>query len=403
METIKLNLDRSKKYVVACSFGPDSMALLAAALFEKLNIIAAHVNYRKRDESVFEQKSLEDFCDKNHLKLYVLDLLKKKPEGNFQDWARRVRYEFFKNVAEKEHADAVLVAHQQDDVIETYLMQKNRGNFVKNYGISAKNEVFGVKIVRPLLGYSKKFLEEYDKANNIPFAIDKSNLSDDYTRNKIRHSIVEKMTEEERKRVLEEIQHCSNKTIKPESILSFQNFMNLNYEEIVSLIDWFMTKTGKHRDLSEKFVEEIKKAFASKPNHKIEISDLLWLEKDYDEVYFVNPKKIKTYKHRFTDKFENEFIKLDFANGAEDRGIDGINKEFTIKNLDRNEEYIIKDYSSKINRLFIDWKMPLFLREIWPGIYDKNGKLVYVPRYRKNFEDKHKSKFVIDTKYFTSF
>ena len=403
METIKLNLDRSKKYIVACSFGPDSMALLATALLEKLNIVVAHVNYRKRVESVFEQKSLEEFCDKNNLKLYVLDLLKKKHEGNFQDWARRVRYEFFKNVAEKEHADAVLVAHQQDDVIETYLMQKKRGNFVKNYGISVENEVFGVKIIRPLLGYSKKFLEDYDKANNIPFAIDKSNLSDDYTRNKIRHSVVEKMSDEERKQVLEEIQNRSNRSIQPEAILGFEKFMKLDYEELVLLIDWFMTKTRKHRDLSEKFVGEIKKAFKSKSTHRIEISDSLWLEKDYDNVYFVNPERTKSYENIFVGKFENDFIQIDFSGGAEDRGIDNLIGQFVIKNLDKNEKYIIKDYSSKVNRLFIDWKMPLFLREIWPGIYDKNGKLIYVPRYRKEFEDNHKSKFVIDTKYFTEF
>lgn len=403
METIRLNLDHSKKYIVACSFGPDSMALLTAALLEKLNIVVAHVNYRKREESVFEQKSLEDFCDKNHLKLYVLDLLKKKPEGNFQDWARRVRYEFFKNVAEKEHANAVLVAHQQDDVIETYLMQKKRGNFVKNYGISLENEVFGVKIIRPLLGYSKKFLEKYDKTNNVPFSIDKSNLTDNYTRNKIRHSIVEKMTEEEREQVLKEIKNKPNTDINSEPVMSFKQFVSLNYEEVISCIDRFMKKSGKHRDLSEKFVSEIKKAFKSKSTHRIEISESLWLEKDYDDVYFVNPKRIKPYKKSFTSSFQNEFIQVDFSGGAEDRGIDSSIKEFTIKNVDKNDEYIIKDYSSKANRLFIDWKIPLFLREIWPGIYDRNGKLIYVPRYRKDFKDKHKSKFVIDTKYFSKF
>ena len=47
--------------------------------------------------------------------------------------------------------------------------------------------------------------------------------------------------------------------------------------------------------------------------------------------------------------------------------------------------------------------MPLFLREIWPGIYDENSNLIYVPRYRKNFKDKHKSKFKIRTEYFTEF
>ena len=131
MKEISLNLDASKKYVVACSFGPDSMALLDVAIKEKLSVVVAHVNYRKRDVAEIEQRDLTKYCEERNIKLVVLDLLGQKAEGNFQEWARKKRYEFFKDVAQKEKADAVLVAHNEDDVIETYLMQKKRGNFVK--------------------------------------------------------------------------------------------------------------------------------------------------------------------------------------------------------------------------------------------------------------------------------
>jgi hypothetical protein len=47
--------------------------------------------------------------------------------------------------------------------------------------------------------------------------------------------------------------------------------------------------------------------------------------------------------------------------------------------------------------------MPLFLRDVWPGIYDEKGALIYVPRYRQNFKDEHKSKFKINTQYFLDF
>ena len=89
MERIKLSLDKNKKYVVACSFGPDSMALLDLALKEKLNIVVAHVNYRKREASQAEQDNLQAFCNLHKIKLYVLDLINEKPIGNFQDWARK--------------------------------------------------------------------------------------------------------------------------------------------------------------------------------------------------------------------------------------------------------------------------------------------------------------------------
>lgn len=403
MNKIVLNLDKSKKYVVACSFGPDSMALLSSAIENGYKFAVAHVNYRKREAAIKEQEELESFCRGKNIKIYVLDLLGIKHEGNFQDWARKTRYKFFKDVAEKEGADAVLVAHQQDDLIETYLMQKNRGNIIKNAGIPVENELFGIKIIRPLLGYSKQELQKYDDQNGVPYSIDESNLTDAYLRNKIRHQIVEKMSHEERRKILEEINSKHSPQISYKTIWTPDEFLNLTYEEIVRLLDYFMKKTKTHRDLSEKFVNEIKKAFERKTNCLFDLTEAVRLEKDYDDVYIVNLRRIGVYSFDFESRLKNELFDIDFANGAEDRNIPRNSALLTIKNLNENTKVIIRDYESSINRLFIDWKMPHYLRKVWPGVFDKNGHLLYVPRYRKDFVDNHKSKFAFNTKYFTEF
>lgn len=403
MSKISLNLDKSKKYVVACSFGPDSMALLSAAIQEGLDIVVAHVNYRKREEAIFEQKSLEKYCFEKGVKIYTLDLLGKHHVGNFQEWARETRYKFFKNVAEQVKADAVLVAHQEDDAIETYLMQKNRGNIVKNPGITVENDLFGIKILRPLLSYSKQELKDFDDENRVPYAIDKSNLSDAYTRNKIRHQIVEKMDTEKRSKIIEEMRGQYAPEIEFKTEWQNSEFEKLSYEQVVRLLDQFMNATKTHRDLSEKFVSEIKKAFGSKINCSFKITDRLILEKDYDCVYLVNAAKITDYQFSFVGKLSNSLFDIDFENGAEDRKIPKDVKKLVVKNIDKNSKLIIKNYKSSINRLFIDWKVPHYLREVWPGIYDEKGTLLYVPRYRKDFVDNHKSKFVFRTEYFTKF
>ena len=142
MELSRLSLDKNKKYVVACSFGPDSMALLDMAIKDGFNVVVAHVNYRKREASQAEQDNLQKFCDEHKIKLYILDLINQISSGNFQDWARKKRYEFFKAVAEKENAFAVLVAHQQDDVIETYLMQKKTWKFRKKLWNFSRKRTF---------------------------------------------------------------------------------------------------------------------------------------------------------------------------------------------------------------------------------------------------------------------
>ena len=59
-------------------------------------------------------------------------------------------------------------------------------------------EILGCKVYRILLNQEKRQLEKYCEENNITYGIDESNLSDNYTRNKIRHEIIEKMSYEEK-------------------------------------------------------------------------------------------------------------------------------------------------------------------------------------------------------------
>jgi hypothetical protein len=37
----------------------------------------------------------------------------------------------------------------------------------------------------------------------------------------------------------------------------------------------------------------------------------------------------------------------------------------------------------KLNRLFGDWKMPMYLRKYWPVFVNAKGKIIYTPRYQR--------------------
>ena len=393
---LQLNLDKNKKYVVACSFGPDSMALLSLSLKKSLKIVVAHVNYHKRNVSNFEQVSLTKFCEENNVEIEVLDTANLKVSGNFQEWAREARYKFFKNVVEKYGAEGVLVAHQEDDVIETYLMQKNRKNLVKYWGIREENEILGVKVIRPLLGYTKQELLEYDIENKIPYSIDESNLTDHYSRNKVRHSVVEKLTKQERKNIILEIKNKqkNNKKIVPK--ISYKNFSKMSYEEVVRFIDFYMLKHNEHRDLSSKFIEEIQKSFATNANISFKITEHVVLSKMYDEVEIGENEDFYVYELVVDRKAKNNFIEIDFSMGAEDRGIKDEDFPLIVRNVNPKDKIKVKDYFVEVRRQFINWKMPAHLRKMWPGVYNKNNELIYVPRYRKEFVDNHKSIFKID-------
>ena len=399
-----MKLDKNKKYVVACSFGPDSMALLDMMIKENYQLAVAHVNYHKRKESDFEQKSLEEYCKKNNVRFFVLDKRNLKHSGNFQEWARKLRYEFFKEVLKVTNYDAVVVAHQEDDLIETYLMQSSKKSFVSFYGIEDETTLFGVKIIRPLLSYTKKELEKYDIDNGVPYSVDWTNLTDLYTRNKIRHEFVEKMGREERDQIKQKITKINsdkkqqNDTDLMQNTWDLLEFLHQNPEILVLQISNNLQKRNIFKKLTIKSIESIKKSFESDhANVAQKLIKNIHLVKSYSKVYLVDFDQFKNYEYLIEDfgLFTSEFIDFEFNENEKDRNI--TNKDFplTIKPVGKNERYQVSNYNCEVRRLFIDWKMPNFLRGWWPGIYDKNGNLLYIPRYRETYTDNHSSKLVI--------
>ena len=129
-------------------------------------------------------------------------------------------------------------------------MQKQRGGIVDYYGIKEDVCLFQMKVYRPLLSYSKQALESYCKAHKIEYGIDESNLSDDYTRNYIRHHIVAKMDEQQRYQCLSQMQQDNQRLSQTkQQVISFlsqwdQNKLDLIAHEDASLIlqEWLYQK-----------------------------------------------------------------------------------------------------------------------------------------------------------------
>ena len=132
----QLTLDKNQKYLLACSFGPDSMALFYMLVKEGYDFECAIVNYHLRQESDFEMNGLIKYASKFNIKVHVLDV-NHKIEGNIEAECRKIRYNYFYELTRHYKYYATLVAHHQDDLIETYLLQKDRQNCPVFYGIKA--------------------------------------------------------------------------------------------------------------------------------------------------------------------------------------------------------------------------------------------------------------------------
>ena len=188
-------LEDVKTVVIGVSGGADSMALLK--FFEEysatnmLNLIVAHVNHCLRaEESDRDEAFVRGYCKKNNIDCKILKLnVKKIAQENRQsieECARNLRYNFFNKLAAKYNAK-IATAHTLSDSIETSLINLARGTGPAGLcGISAKRE----NVIRPLIFLKRADTQFFCKENEIPYVTDSTNLSREYTRNKIRLDVI---------------------------------------------------------------------------------------------------------------------------------------------------------------------------------------------------------------------
>ena len=185
--------ENTKTVAVGLSGGADSVCLLhlLSSLKDEYGIIikAVHINHNIRgEEADSDEAFVRSFCEKLGVELLVFSedvpTLASERKLSLEECGRQVRYECF----EKAGCDAIAVAHTLSDSIETMLFNLARGTGVKGLsGISPKREP---GIIRPLIDCTRDEIEAYCMENSLQYVTDSTNLSDDYTRNHIRHNIV---------------------------------------------------------------------------------------------------------------------------------------------------------------------------------------------------------------------
>ncbi len=181
---------------VALSGGADSMALLDALIklqteFNIKKISAAHFNHNIRgDEALRDQRFVEQQCKMRNIECFTgsadVPEFAKEQGVSIELAARKLRYEFFDGI----NTDLIATAHTASDNIETVIFNLARGTALSGLGgIPPKRD----KYIRPLILCTRNDIEEYCAQNRIDYVTDSTNLSDDYTRNNIRHNIVPKL------------------------------------------------------------------------------------------------------------------------------------------------------------------------------------------------------------------
>lgn len=189
-------LQNGDSVLIALSGGADSVALLHIlnSIKEELNITlyAAHFHHGIRGEEadrdehfckgLCERYSIPFFCEKAD----VPSIARGSGES-VELCGRRLRYWFLDRVAHDIGGAKIATAHHSDDNAETVLWNLTRGSGVAGLaGIPVKRD----NIIRPLLCCTRAEIEAYCAKNDLTYVTDSTNLSDDYTRNKLRHQVM---------------------------------------------------------------------------------------------------------------------------------------------------------------------------------------------------------------------
>ena len=112
--------------------------------------------------------------------------------------ARRARYDFLAQVARQEGCQCVVVGHHADDQAETILMNILRGSGLRGLGamrlVSPLANHPHLKLIRPLLTFTRADLQQYCSEHKLSFRQDESNWDTSYGRNFLRHEIMDKLS-----------------------------------------------------------------------------------------------------------------------------------------------------------------------------------------------------------------
>lgn len=185
------------RIAVGVSGGADSVALLRflAALRPQFgwDLVVCHIHHglrgaeADRDEcfvrALAEQLGLP--CAVSRIDAAALAL---RDHISVEEAGRTARYAFFAQTAGE--GGRIATAHTLDDSIETVLMNLVRGTGLR--GLCGIPRIRG-NIVRPLLDCTRAEVEDYLGALGQPYCTDSTNLTDDYTRNRIRHDIIPRL------------------------------------------------------------------------------------------------------------------------------------------------------------------------------------------------------------------
>lgn len=190
--------------LLAVSGGIDSICLASLFLNSSSGrrFAVAHCNFHLRGEDSDSDEALVSaWCGRNGVRYHKADFDTEQYASShnvsIEMAARVLRYDWFASLCKENGYYGVAVAHNANDNAETLILNLLRGTGLRGItGMQAetvvpvtRDELSGVRLLRPMLSFSRKQIEEYVAANSLEYHDDRTNAETVYKRNRIRHLV----------------------------------------------------------------------------------------------------------------------------------------------------------------------------------------------------------------------
>ncbi len=380
---------KGQTVTVALSGGADSVALLYGLkrLEQELDITvkSAHLNHLIRgDEATRDEEFVKKLCNELCIPLICescdVPLFARENGLSLEAAAREKRYEFLNRINE----GVIATAHTANDNLETVLLNLTRGTALDGLcGIPVKRD----NIVRPIISVTRDSVEAYCKKHGLSFVTDSTNLSNDYTRNKLRHLVVPVLKEINPKveasvlRLSRSVKEASAdldlqaelflKENLRENKLNIFNFKNLSKAVGKRVIIKFIEHFDSGISLEACHIEGIYnicinggKANIPKNMHCKCVKNILFIENTKSPEFSVGITKISLEKEKINNLLLNNSLDCDKIIGK--LVIRTRQKGDSIRLLNRG-------CTKPINKLYNECAVPVNIRDTMPVIADDIG------------------------------
>ena len=185
------------KVLLAVSGGVDSMVMLALTAAAGYRFGVAHCNFSLRgkesdeDEALVEREATRYGVEFFNRRFDTVGEMERTGES-MEMAARRLRYEWVRELCDEHVYTVIAIAHHVNDSIETFFINMLRGTGLR--GLTGINTQLG-RVVCPVMFATRRDLHDYAVAHSIPFREDSSNRSTKYLRNKVRLGLVPMLKE----------------------------------------------------------------------------------------------------------------------------------------------------------------------------------------------------------------